>query len=132
MKRNTAQAFVNRAVNRAECTDMFEILVCVRFMNRSDTSQRVENDSKISVNMHKAILRYFDIKSHKTIVDQENISISKMSSNKRLTRSMIERMTHIHEHVQNDRKIEEISRMLQSNKSLLIHVNENKRLTICL
>ena len=132
MKQRTAQAFIQRAVNKAKCTDIFEILICIRFMNRSDASQRVKNDFKISADMRKAILRYSDMKSHETMIDQENISISDMSADKRLIRSIIERVAHIHEHVQDERKIDEISRMMQSNKFLLTHVNENKRLTICL
>ena len=132
VKQRTAQALIQRAVNRAECTDIFEILVCIRFMNRSDASQRIENDSKISADLRKAILRYSDMKFHETMIDQENISIPDMSADKRLTRSIIERIAHIHEHVQDERKIDEISRVIQSNKSLLTHVNENKRLTICL
>ena len=123
---------MKRAVNRAKCTDIFEILVCVRIMNRSNASQRVKNDSETSANMRIAILRYFDMKSHETMIDQKNISISDMSEDKRLIRSMIERVAHTHEHVQGDRKIDEISRVVQLNKSLLTHVNENKRLTICL
>ena len=132
MKQRTTQALIQRAVNRAECIDIFEILACIRFMNRSDVSQRVKNDSKISADMRKAILRYSDMKSHETMIDQENISISDMSADRRLIRSIIERIAHTHEHVQDERKIDEISKMMQSNKSLLIHVNENKRLTICL
>ena len=132
MKQRTAQILIQRAVNKAECTDIFKILICIRFMNRSNASQRIKNDSKISANMRKAILKYSDMKSHETMIDQENISISDMSADKRLTRSIIERVAHIHEHVQNERKIDEISRVMQSNKSLLTHVNENKKLTICL
>ena len=123
---------MKRAVNRVECTDIFEVLACVRIMNRSDISQRVENDSETSANMRITILRYSNMKSHETMIDQKNISISDMYEDKRLTRSIIERVAHTHEHVQDDRKIDEISRVVQSNKSLLTHVNENKRLTICL
>ena len=101
-------------------------------MNRSNASQRVKNDFKISADMRKAILRYSDIKSHETMIDQENISISDMFSDKRLIRSIIERVAHTHEHVQDKRKIDKISRVMQLNKSLLTHVNKNKRLTICL
>ena len=101
-------------------------------MNRSNASQRVKNDFKISADMCKTILKYSDIKFHKTIIDQKNILISEMFLDKRLTRSMIERMTHTHEHVQNDRKIDEITKVIQSNKFLFTHVNKNKRLTICL
>ena len=132
MKQRTAQTFIQRAVNKAECIDIFEILVCIRFINRSNASQRVENDFKISADMRKAILRYSDMKSHETMIDQENISISDMSADKRLIRSIIERVAHIHEHVQSERKIDEISKVMQSNKFLLTHVNENKRLIICL
>ena len=49
--------------------------------------------------MRKAILKYFNTKFHETIIDQENISIFEMFSNKHLIRSMMERMTHIHKHV---------------------------------
>ena len=132
VKRNTAQAFVNRAVNKTECTDILEILVCVRFINRSNASQRIENDFKTSADMRKAILRYSDKKPYETMINQENISISEMFSDKRLTRSMIKRITHIQEHVQDDRKIDKITKVIQSNKFFFTHVNENKRLTICL
>ena len=78
-------------------------------MNRSNTLSRIKNDSKISANIHKAILKYFNMKFHKTIVNQENISI-----------------------FDNNWKIDKISTMIQLNKSLLIYVNKNKGLTICL
>ena len=55
-----------------------------------------------------------------------------MSANKRLIRSIIKRVAQTHEHVQDERKIDEISKVMQLNKSLLTHVNKNKRLTICL
>ena len=45
---------------------------------------------------------------------------------------MIERVAHTHEHAQNDRKIDELSRIIQSNRSLLTYVNKNKKLTISL
>ena len=132
VKQRTAQALIQRAVNRAKCTDIFEVLACIRSMNRSDAPQRVENGSKTSADMRKAILRYSDMKPHEAVIDQENISIPGMPADKRLARSIIERVAHIHEHVQGERKIGEISRVVQSNKPLLTHVNENKRLTICL
>ena len=68
-------------------------------MNRSNASQRIKNDSKISADMRITILKYSDIKSHKTIIDQETIFISDMFVDKRLIRSIIKCVTHTHEHV---------------------------------
>ena len=90
---------MKRAVNRTQCTDIFEILVCVRIINRLNASQRIKNNSKISANMRNAILRYSDIKFHKTMIDQKNISIFNMFANKRLIRSIIKSRIHTHEHV---------------------------------
>ena len=33
VKKKTIQSLMKRAVNKVECTDIFEILVCVRIMN---------------------------------------------------------------------------------------------------
>ena len=132
VKQKTAQSLMKRAVDRAGCTDIFEVLACVRIMDRSGAPQRVEDGSETSANMRIAILRYPDMKPHEAVVDQENIPIPGMPGDKRLARSVIERVAHTHEHVQGDRKIGEISRVVQPNKPLLTHVNENKRLTICL
>ena len=65
IKQRTTQTLVQRAVNKVE------ILICILFMNRSNTSQRLKNDFKISANMRKAILKYFDMKSHETMIDQK-------------------------------------------------------------
>ena len=117
-------------MNKTKCIDIFEILICIRFINRSNTSQRIKNGFKIFANIRITILKYFDIKSQKTMIDQKNIFIFDMFANKRLIRSIIKRVTHVYKHVQNERKIDEILKMIQLRKFLFIYVYKNKKLTI--
>ena len=77
-KKKTIQSFIKRTVNRTKCTNIFEILTCVRIMNRLNALQRMKNNFKISADMRKAILKYFDIKCNEglTMLHQDVVSIN--------------------------------------------------------
>lgn len=70
------------------------ILICVGNLNRSDWIPWVVNGIKVSQNIQNMILNNPKLKSHKAVIDKENIIIPEISKKKRPAQSIIQNVQH--------------------------------------
>ena len=129
--RGTAQTLMKRAIKRAGCEDFYEVLTFVGVMERSGRVPRVADGTNLSAKIRTAILQNSDVRPQQVVLNKENINVPGMPRNKRPARSIIERVQHQHEHVVNGETVEEIVRVVQPTKPLLINKNETHRKRLC-
>ena len=72
---NTMEKLIKRIIKRAECDNIYKILVCMSTIDRPKRLIRVVNNTKLSENIRKAMLVYNDLQLYVVVLDQENIDI---------------------------------------------------------
>lgn len=66
---NIARKIVTRAIERAKCEDIHEVLACVRDLDRSGQTPRVAHGTKLSQDIQNAILNNLKLKPHEAVCD---------------------------------------------------------------
>ena len=102
VRHDTARKIATRAIKRAGCEDINEVLACVGDLDRSGRVPRVADGTKLSRDIQNAILNNPKLKPHEAVIDKENITIPRIPEGKRPARSIIENVQHQHSHEVDD------------------------------
>lgn len=73
--RDTARKIATRAIERAGCENIHEVLACVGDLDRSGRIPRVADVTELSKTIRNAILENPELKPHEAVIDKENIVI---------------------------------------------------------
>ena len=67
--KDIARKIVTRAIERAGCEDIHEVLACVGDLDRSGRMSRVADSIELSQNIRNAILNNLKLKPHEAVID---------------------------------------------------------------
>jgi hypothetical protein len=133
----TAAAMMRRAIQHAGNEDFHDVLACVGTAEGRGQKARVPEGGETSSDIRKAILRHPHMKQWEA-VEKENLldvpgqRIPRKRPQKRLSRSLIERVAHDHIHLTDKNEfIEEIVRGRVAKKPRLNGPHEEARVRFC-
>lgn len=128
---DTTRKIATRAIDRAGCEDIHEVLAYVGDLDRSGRIPRVTDGTKLSRDIRNAILNNPKLKSHEAVIDMENITIPRILEETRPARSIIENVQHQHSYEVDGQEIRDIVRINEAVKPRLTEANKAKRKQFC-